>query len=602
MMRWTAALLIAIVSLTAGAADANEIDFGHYRALVIGINDYKHLPHLETAVNDASAVHDLLRRVYGYDSTLLLNPNRTQLVEALDRLRAELTPEDNLLIYYAGHGYLDRPTGEGFWLSVDAKPDSQVEWLPVSDITRLLKASLAKHALVVVDSCYSGVLVRDAPIALKVGPDREAELERLTQKRARKALTSGGLEPVADGGGDGHSVFTRAFLEALDNNKEVLDGYQLYHEVRQRVVVNAAQTPQYSDIRFANDEGGDYLFVPTARLATRQSPAAGQSDAPSDGAIELAFWQSIQDSKYDGDYKAYLARYPNGNFAPLARNRLAELGEGEAAAPAASPAAPPPARENRPPPAAKPPAPELTPVEAAFVALRNANVRETPSTDSAIRTTLAAGSEVYVPARTPDGQWLQVTEDGQALGFVFAPLLQDKPAWERAQAAARQQARLAPQPAAQPEAPQAGPAPAPPRSEAPTAPQAEPPAAKTAAVVVPPAPRGPDGEWRISIRADSFEEGKHGEINEAITVRDGRFSGELKDYYLIVDADLRIHGGRLAGTLQVNLRAPWRPFVVEIDEPLDTEAGFAKTYSALARDFRANHILTLDLKVGLRRN
>ena len=87
-------------------------------------------------------MHDVLRRAYGYDSTLLLNPNRTQLVEALDRLRAELTPDDNLLIFYAGHGFLDRPTGEGFWLSAEARPDSQVEWLPVSDVTRLLKASL----------------------------------------------------------------------------------------------------------------------------------------------------------------------------------------------------------------------------------------------------------------------------------------------------------------------------------------------------------------------------------------------------------------------------------------------------------------------------
>ena len=584
-MRWTVAILIAVMSLSAAVARAASIDFGRYRALVIGINDYRYLPKLETSVNDASAVHDLLRREYGYDSTLLLNPNRTQLVEALDRLRAELTPDDNLLIYYAGHGYLDRPTGEGFWLSAEAKPDSQVEWLPVSDVTRLLKATLAKHALVVADSCYSGALVRDAPVALKVGADRQTELQRLSRKRARKALTSGGLEPVVDGGGDGHSVFTRAFLEALRENDQVLDGYQLYHELRQRVVVNAAQTPQYADIRFANDEGGDFLFVPAGRSATREVPAAAPASGPGDSAIELAFWQSIQGSEYAGDYKAYLARYPNGNFAPLARSRLAALGDSEAAAaPAPAPVAPARPAIQTPPPAAKPAAPALTPVEADYVAIRSANVREAPSTEAPIAATLAIGAEVYVPAQTPDGQWLQVSQGGRRLGFVFAPLLQDKLVWDREQAAARQQARLASQ------------APAPPAQ---AAPRADPP--RTAAVVAPPAPRGPDGEWRIYIRATSFEEGEHGEIDETIRVEDGRYRGQIKDYYLIVDADLRFEGGRLTGNLLLDIRSPWRPFYLEIDEPLG-EDGFAKTYPAWARDLRASKNRTLDIEVRLKRN
>jgi hypothetical protein len=327
-MRRLLYLLLGLTVLTGAPGRAAEVDFGRYRALVIGINDYKHLPKLETPVNDASAVHDLLRRRYGYESKLLLNPDRTQLVEAFDRLRAELAEDDNLLIYYAGHGVLDRPTGEGFWLSVNAKPDSQVEWLPVSTVTRLLKASHAKHALVVADSCYSGVLVRDAPVALAGGAAREVELARLARKRARKALTSGGLEPVFDGGGDGHSVFTRAFLEVLRDNGEIIDGYQLFHMLRQRVVANAEQTPQYADVRMAGDEGGDFIFVPAGRAS---KPAAGAAPAPAaaaepgTAAIELAFWQSIQASQYAGDFQAYLARYPNGAFAPLARNRLAAL-------------------------------------------------------------------------------------------------------------------------------------------------------------------------------------------------------------------------------------------------------------------------------------
>lgn len=77
---------------------AAEIDFGRYHALVIGNNAYQddRLARLETAVNDASAVHDLL-----------LNLTRDELVGDLEKLRGELSERDNLLVYYTGHGQLD---------------------------------------------------------------------------------------------------------------------------------------------------------------------------------------------------------------------------------------------------------------------------------------------------------------------------------------------------------------------------------------------------------------------------------------------------------------------------------------------------------------
>ena len=191
--------LIGVVGAPARAEFA--VDFGRYHALVIGVNEYQYLPKLETAVNDASAVHDLLRREYGFDSTLLLNPTRYELVRALDRLRATLEPRDNLLIYYAGHGNLDKETDNGYWLPMDAETDSQANWVAVHTITSTVKAMSAKHVLVVSDSCYSGTLTREAPVLLAVGAARGAELQRISARRARKALTSGALEPVADGGG-----------------------------------------------------------------------------------------------------------------------------------------------------------------------------------------------------------------------------------------------------------------------------------------------------------------------------------------------------------------------------------------------------------------
>ena len=176
----------AVVLLWAAstAQAATEIDFGRYHALVVGINEYHHLPKLETAVNDASAVHDLLLHHYGFDSTLLLNPGRYELVRALDALRAELTEEDNLLIYHAGHGYLDRQTDQGFWLPADAEEDSQANWIPVATVTGTLKAIPAKHVLVIADSCYSGTLSRDAPVLLGTTAGRAAEHHAKTRTKS----------------------------------------------------------------------------------------------------------------------------------------------------------------------------------------------------------------------------------------------------------------------------------------------------------------------------------------------------------------------------------------------------------------------------------
>ena len=179
-----------------------DIDFGRYHALVIGINAYKNLPVLETAVNDASAVADLLRQKYGFKVTLLLNPGRSDVIRALDKLRGDLTPRDNLLIYYAGHGVLDEAADAGFWMSVDAEEGTRADWISIGAVTQTVRAMSAKHVMVVSDSCYSGRFTRGLSVSVKTGSERVAELKRLAGKRSRTALVSGGLEPVADGGGD----------------------------------------------------------------------------------------------------------------------------------------------------------------------------------------------------------------------------------------------------------------------------------------------------------------------------------------------------------------------------------------------------------------
>lgn len=237
--------------------DPGGIAFGRYHALVIGIDNYRSLPKLKTAVRDAQDVAEVLKKDYGFSVQLLRDATRAQIVDALSRLRQAMTGRDNLLIYYAGHGWLDADADEGYWLPVDATRDSEVNWVSNAFVTGSLKALQAKHVLVVADSCYSGKLSRGLNIT-RLTPDY---LSRMAAKRARQVLSSGGLEPVADSGGGGHSVFARAFLNELSANTGVLDGTSLFTRLRRPVMLDSDQTPEYADVRKAGHEGGDFLFV-----------------------------------------------------------------------------------------------------------------------------------------------------------------------------------------------------------------------------------------------------------------------------------------------------------------------------------------------------
>jgi uncharacterized caspase-like protein len=245
-------------------------NFGRYHALVIGNNEYRQLAKLETAVADAQAVADLLKRSYGFKTTLLLNADRYAILSALNALRESLTEDDNLLIYYAGHGELDRVNQRGHWLPVDAEPTSTANWISNIQVTDVLNAMAAKQVMVVADSCYSGTLTRASLAQLDSGLSDKARTEwikLMAGKRARIVLSSGGVQPVLDSGGGRHSVFAQAFLAALSGNGGVLEGQRLYRTVAQNVASTAAaasveQLPQYAPIKYAGHEAGDFFFVP----------------------------------------------------------------------------------------------------------------------------------------------------------------------------------------------------------------------------------------------------------------------------------------------------------------------------------------------------
>lgn len=262
------------------ALDTRGIDFGRYYALVIGNNGYRHLSKLEMAQNDARQVAKTLEDDYGFKVKLLLDATRYDILSALNDLRATLTEQDNLLIYYAGHGTLEERNQRGYWLPVDAEETNNANWISNVDITDMLNAMNAKRILVIADSCYSGTLTRSSQARLAAGMTSEARrawVETVAKKRARVALTSGGLTPVLDAGGGGNSVFARALLDVLRNNKSVLNGEDIYREVTVRVTYAAGaaqfeQVPQYAPIRYAGHESGEFFLVPRQSKSTAGLP------------------------------------------------------------------------------------------------------------------------------------------------------------------------------------------------------------------------------------------------------------------------------------------------------------------------------------------
>lgn len=246
-----------------------DIDLGHYYALIIGNSHYQKLPALDTPANDARDVNKLLSEKYGFKTQLLLDGSRYQILSAMNELRAKLTENDNLLIYYAGHGELDKVNMRGHWLPVDADADNTANWISTVSITDILNSMSSKHIMVVADSCYSGAMTRTSLARLDagMGQDKKSEwLKAMLKAKSRTVLTSGGLKPVMDGGGGAHSVFANAFIKALQSNTGLLEGQELYRNVSANVIAIAAnyqveQVPQYAPVANAGHEAGEFFFM-----------------------------------------------------------------------------------------------------------------------------------------------------------------------------------------------------------------------------------------------------------------------------------------------------------------------------------------------------
>ncbi len=256
-------------------ARLGEIEFGRYYALIVGLESYHYWDPLESPHQDARRLGELLSSRYGFDVTLVLDASKNQLMAAIDDLRQKVTPEDNVLIYFAGHGQLLRPgeidetRGFGYWLPVNAELSRTTYWIPNSAVSELMALARARSVLVVADSCYGGAMSTDpgSMLASSGGPVSEGLIQLGLSRQARFVLSSGGLAPVFDRVSGEHSVFARALIDVLEQNDAVLREQDLFRRVTTRVdelaqPLGIEQVPELRPIRQAGHAAGSFFFVP----------------------------------------------------------------------------------------------------------------------------------------------------------------------------------------------------------------------------------------------------------------------------------------------------------------------------------------------------
>lgn len=233
-----------------------------YQALIIGNNQYKYLPKLKTARNDAVEVEKILKEKFGFQTEILLDATRANILGKINEIRKKLGEKDSLLIYYAGHGEYDKTVDKSYWLPIDAHRDDPTNWIMADDITSNIKRIAARHILVVSDSCYSGTLSRQAVTEMMATGERDGYLKKMEERPSRTLMASGGNEPVSDSGGGNNSVFAAAFLKAMkESEKAQFTAEEIFHSRIKAIVAGKSdQVPEYTSIRNSGDEGGDFVF------------------------------------------------------------------------------------------------------------------------------------------------------------------------------------------------------------------------------------------------------------------------------------------------------------------------------------------------------
>jgi len=232
---------------------------GKYYALIIGINDYDdpEVSSLDRPIQDAQTFYNMITSRYTFNEDnvrFLKNATNTEIFASLDYFAKRVTPEDNFLIFYAGHGIWDEDAEIGYWLPSDARKSMTRDWFRNSTLRDYLKQIKSKHTLLISDACFGGSIFKSRAAF----SDATTGINMLYELPSRKAMTSGTMTEVPD-----QSVFIKYLIERLMSNSEkYLPSYELFNSFRMAVINNSGGVvPQYGVIQDVNDQGGDFIFI-----------------------------------------------------------------------------------------------------------------------------------------------------------------------------------------------------------------------------------------------------------------------------------------------------------------------------------------------------
>lgn len=282
-------------------------------ALLVGVSNYEHAPHLANTLNDAKDMASVLRRL-GFEVELLLDPDRPAFEAAVRRYGSRSIGADVTFFYYSGHAL---ESSSHNWLlpvaaSLNTERDLRYEAVDLGSIQEQTDGA-AKVSLIFLDAC------RDNPFAQRLSATR-----RDTPPRglAQVSIATGVLVAFSTSPGqfafDGpttrrNSPFTAALLRHMETPG--LEIKALLARVTKDVVetTNGIQRPWQNSSLV-----GDFYFVPPSVVAAEPSTQTLAN-------LEGVFWDSIRTSRDPADFRAYLTRFPRGVFVELAYNRLALL-------------------------------------------------------------------------------------------------------------------------------------------------------------------------------------------------------------------------------------------------------------------------------------
>jgi Caspase domain len=201
-------------------ATAVSVDRKDY-VLLFATDEYDNWNDLVNPIDDARSLVKILSEKYGFETELVENPNTDDVFNKLrDYAERKFKPQDQLMVFFAGHGYFDDTFGEGFVVAKNSMQNDKAKtsYISHSRLRQIINNIPSEHVLLTMDVCFGGTF--DPMIAanrnIESGEtDVNEFLVRKLGQKTRKYLTSGGKTYVSDGIPGKHSPFTLKLLQAF---------------------------------------------------------------------------------------------------------------------------------------------------------------------------------------------------------------------------------------------------------------------------------------------------------------------------------------------------------------------------------------------------